>query len=229
MANALYDTYRNRQLKALHWAITAATNASPIQITTAGNHNLATGDWVYIQGVLGNTAANGFWVITFVSATQFTLNTSTGNGAYTAGTGVVNNSVDWLGDNIKAVLVDIRGGHYTVALSTDQFLSIIATVDRQDAAAGFTTTSPNLSGKSASAGVAGATATTLPLVAADTRPLGAVVLYMDPFNTGSPSGTQAGLSPLIAYIDTATGLPITPSGGDITLSWQQTTPNIFKL
>ncbi len=65
--------------------VTAATNAAPIQITTGTNHGFVTGDQVYVGGVNGNTAANGVWIITFVGATQFTLNGSTGNGAWTNG------------------------------------------------------------------------------------------------------------------------------------------------
>jgi len=38
-----------------------------------------------------------------------------------------------------------------------------------------------------------------------------IVLYKD---TGS-----AATSPLIGLIDTATGLPVTPNGGDITAAW----------
>jgi hypothetical protein len=64
--------------------ISAATNASPIAITD-NLHGLATGDLVYIEGVLGNTAANGWWVITKTGANGFTLDGSTGNGAYTGG------------------------------------------------------------------------------------------------------------------------------------------------
>jgi type II secretory pathway pseudopilin PulG len=64
--------------------ITNASNASPIQITSA-NHQLTTGAGVFISGVLGNTAANGPWNITFVDANNFTLNGSTGNAAYTSG------------------------------------------------------------------------------------------------------------------------------------------------
>jgi hypothetical protein len=38
-----------------------------------------------------------------------------------------------------------------------------------------------------------------------------VILYKD---TGSSS-----TSPLLGYIDTATGLPVTPNGGNITINW----------
>ena len=42
------------------------------------------------------------------------------------------------------------------------------------------------------------------------------------------SGDNA-TSPLIAYIDTATGLPITPNGGDIIVTWDNGTNRIFRL
>jgi hypothetical protein len=49
------------------------------------------------------------------------------------------------------------------------------------------------------------------------------------------SGTYGGIvNPLVAYIDTAaSGLPITPNGGNITVSWSRSGPGgiaqIFKL
>ncbi len=45
--------------------ITAASNAIPIVITTTSAHGLSTGNVVLIAGVNGNTAANGFWQITY--------------------------------------------------------------------------------------------------------------------------------------------------------------------
>jgi hypothetical protein len=65
-------------------SITGATNASPIVITSA-SHKLTTGMKVTITGVLGNTAANGTFTITVVNANTFSLDGSTGNGAYTSG------------------------------------------------------------------------------------------------------------------------------------------------
>jgi hypothetical protein len=41
-------------------------------------------------------------------------------------------------------------------------------------------------------------------------------------------GTEA-TKDLIAYIDVATGLPFTPSGGDITVQWDSGANRIFKL
>ena len=65
-------------------AVTAASNASPIAITTAA-HGLVTGNRVSISGVTGNPAANGTHVITVTSPTAFTLNGTTGAGTYTGG------------------------------------------------------------------------------------------------------------------------------------------------
>ena len=65
-------------------SITGATNASPIVITSTG-HLLNTGDTISISGVVGNTAANGIFTITKVDANSFSLNGSTGNGAYSSG------------------------------------------------------------------------------------------------------------------------------------------------
>jgi hypothetical protein len=36
-------------------------------------------------------------------------------------------------------------------------------------------------------------------------------------------------SPLIAFIDTGTGLPITPNGGDIIVTWDSGPNKIFKV
>lgn len=65
-------------------AITGATNASPIVVTSA-SHGLATGDRVTIAGVVGNTAANGTFTITRLDANTYSLDGSTGNGPYTSG------------------------------------------------------------------------------------------------------------------------------------------------
>jgi hypothetical protein len=65
-------------------AITGATNASPIEITSAA-HGLVTGDNVRIQGVTGNTNANIGTAITVTGANTFTLNGVAGNGTYTGG------------------------------------------------------------------------------------------------------------------------------------------------
>jgi len=65
-------------------AITDATNAAPIVITSTA-HGLSSGSDVFISGVTGNTAANGVHTITVLDANTFELNGSTGNGAYAGG------------------------------------------------------------------------------------------------------------------------------------------------
>lgn len=49
--------------------------------------------------------------------------------------------------------------------------------------------------------------------------------YIAIFKDSSVDGTSA----LIALIDDATGLPVTPNNGDITITWAETANKIFKL
>jgi len=118
--------------------------------------------------------------------------------------------LDWDAHDIKAVLVD--SADYTPDLANDEFLSAIAV-------GGRVATSANLSGKTVTAGVADAADVTFSAVTGD--PCEYVVIYRD---TG-----DAATSPLIARIDTATGLPVTPNGGDITVTWDSGANKIFKL
>ncbi len=64
--------------------VTNATNATPVVITSA-NHGLTTGTFVTVSGVTGNTGANVTTTITKVDANTFSLDGSTGNGAYVSG------------------------------------------------------------------------------------------------------------------------------------------------
>lgn len=64
--------------------VSAATNTNPIIVTTSAAHDMNTGDTATVSGVLGNTAANGIWTITKLSATTFSIAIA-GNGAYTSG------------------------------------------------------------------------------------------------------------------------------------------------
>lgn len=66
-------------------AVTGATNASPIVVTIADTTGLANGDYVYLAGVEGNVAANGYWQIANLTGTTFELSGSTGTGAWTSG------------------------------------------------------------------------------------------------------------------------------------------------
>lgn len=80
--------------------ITGATAASPISITSAA-HGLATGTKVPIAGIIGVPEANGTFIITNTGVNTFTLNGTTGTGAYVSG-GFVFPSVMRAGDyNIR--------------------------------------------------------------------------------------------------------------------------------
>lgn len=118
--------------------------------------------------------------------------------------------ISWSSDNIKAVLVDTAT--YTVDLATDQFLSDIPVAER-------VATSANFTAKTTSSGVADAADITFTAVSGDQSE--ALVIYQD-------TGVE-GTSRLIAYIDTATGLPVTPNGGDISVTWDAGVNRIFKL
>lgn len=91
--------------------ITGATNATPIVITST-SHGLSTGNIVLIDSVLGNTAANGIWTVTNLTANTFSLNTSVGNGTYTSGgtIGKVGKTLpvggSWVGTGDEASLTD---------------------------------------------------------------------------------------------------------------------------
>lgn len=73
--------------------ITNATNASPIVITANG-HGLSTGNRISIRDVSGNAAANVTnHQVTVIDANTFSLNGTTGSGAYTSGGAVYSNQV----------------------------------------------------------------------------------------------------------------------------------------
>ncbi len=65
-------------------SVTGATNATPIVLTVVA-HGLSTGNDVGVSGVGGNTAANGEWIITVLTADTYSLTGSVGNGNYTTG------------------------------------------------------------------------------------------------------------------------------------------------
>lgn len=118
--------------------------------------------------------------------------------------------LNWMTDTIKVILVDT--GAYTPQTAVHEFLSDIPTSAR---IAGPVT----LTAKTTTGGAADAADCTFTSVAGPS--IEAIVIYVD-------TGTES-TSPLIAYIDTATGLPITPNGGDIIVTWDNGTNKIFKV
>lgn len=117
---------------------------------------------------------------------------------------------NWLTDTIKCLMVDTAA--YTANLAVHEFLSDIGSSAR-------ITTPVTLTSKASTGGAADAADVTFTSVSGPS--IEAIILYRD-------TGTEA-TSPLIAYIDTATGLPITPNGGDIIVTWDNGTNKIFKL
>lgn len=91
-------------------AIDSSTNASPIVVTDA-SHGLATGDQVTVIGHATNTAANGTWTVTRVSANTFSLDGSTGNGVG-GGTGT------WAKVQMPAIFTQDAEG-VSVSIDTD--------------------------------------------------------------------------------------------------------------
>lgn len=118
--------------------------------------------------------------------------------------------IAWQTDTIKAVLVD--AADYTVSLTTHQYLSDIPSGAR-------VATTAALTSKTTTAGVADAADPVFSAATGDQSE--AIVLYKD---TGNASTSQ-----LIAYLDTATGLPVLPNSGDITVVWDNGSNRIFKL
>jgi Phage tail tube protein len=90
-------------------AISAATNAAPIVLTTAA-HGKKTGDLVQVLGVTGNTNANGLWEVNVLTTTTLELVGSQGNAAYISG-GTLGASAFILrntGESFKADVQKIR-------------------------------------------------------------------------------------------------------------------------
>lgn len=133
------------------------------------------------------------------------------NALYDAGReGFLKGTIDWDTDTIKVTLVD--AADYTVNLATHDFYDDITV-------AGRVATSGALTSKTVTAGVADAADVTWSTVSGDVSE--EIVGWAD-------SGVE-GTSDLIFNLDTATGLPVTPNGGDITVTWDSGSSKIFKL
>ena len=124
--------------------------------------------------------------------------------------GFLAGDIDWDANNIKLVFIDHADD--TPNVSTDDNLDDLAAGAR-------VATSGNFASKTTTAGVADAADVTVNTVTGD--PFESINIYKD---TGTESTSR-----LIAYIDTATGLPCTPGGGNITVAWDSGANKIFKL
>lgn len=124
--------------------------------------------------------------------------------------GFADGSIDWDTNDIKAILVD--SADYVLDLANHDNLDDIA-------GAAIVATSGNLAGKTVTNGVCDANDVTFAAVVGDVCEY--VIIYKD-------SGAAA-TSRLICCIDTATGIPVTPNGGNITVTWDNGANKIFKL
>jgi hypothetical protein len=114
--------------------------------------------------------------------------------------------------NVKIVLVD--GADYTIDLTNHDFLDDVPS-------GGRVATSGNLASKTITGGVFDAADLAPAFTAATGDPSEYVVLYHD-------SGSAA-TSTLLAIWDAGTGLPVTPNGGDINVTFDNGANKIFKL
>ena len=123
---------------------------------------------------------------------------------------LLSGDLDLPSDTIKAQLIDT--GNYTYSTAHDFFDDV-----GSSAKIG---TAGTLGSKPVTSGVFDAADITYSSVTGAT--VEAIIIYKD---TGN-----AATSNLIAYIDTASsGLPVTPNGGDITVTWDSGGNKIFAL
>jgi hypothetical protein len=115
---------------------------------------------------------------------------------------------DWINDTFNVVLVDT--GVYTPNLTAHEFYNAVQ--------AGVVAGPVALAAKAVVAGAADANDVTFSSVSGAS--IEAIVCFK---NVTNPAD-----SPLLFYIDTATGLPITPNGGDIIVTWDNGANKIFK-
>lgn len=125
--------------------------------------------------------------------------------------------IDWDTATIKSSLV--RGYTFSAA---HKFVS-----DVTGAGGTLVATSGAMGSKTGTNGVADAADVTHTAVAS-----GAAITSIIIFQSSAVGGgadVAASAQRLIGFIDTATGLPVTPNGGDIAVTWDNGANKIFKL
>lgn len=131
--------------------------------------------------------------------------------------GFLDGTIDWDTAVVKTALV--RG--YTFDAS-HKWVS-----DVTGAGGTLVATSAELTSKTVTAGVADAADVVFTAVAAGAA-IPAIVVFQSSAVTGG-ADVAATAQRLIAYIDTATGLPVTPNGQNINVAWDNGSNRIFKL
>lgn len=123
------------------------------------------------------------------------------------------------GDTFRAMLADAAS--YSPVIDGDEFFSDVPAAARKGNGGGSNRSDmPQITLLDPAFGVHDGNDVTFTAI-----PAGAALEYLIIFKDTGVDGT----SPLIALIDTATGLPVTPNGADIIVQWDNGTNKIFKL
>ena len=130
--------------------------------------------------------------------------------------GFLAGEIDYDTATVKASLV--RGYTFSAA---NKFMSDAVTAGATQVA------TATLGSKTITSGVADAADSTFSAVASGSAITAILIFQSSAVTGGADVATTA--QRLIAYIDTATGLPVTPNGGDITVTWDNGSNKIFKL
>lgn len=131
--------------------------------------------------------------------------------------GFLDGTIDYDTAVIKVALV--RGYTFSAA---HKFVS-----DVTGAGGTLVATSAAFGSKTVTSGVADAADLTFATVSAGAA-IPALVVFQSSA-VGGGADVAASAQRLIGYIDTATGLPVTPNGGDINVAWDNGGNKIFKL
>lgn len=122
----------------------------------------------------------------------------------------LSSAMSWSSDDIRCCLV--RGYTYSSAHTT--LASVTGAGGTVVASSGAFTS------KTVTNGVADAADVTFTAVGAGAA-ITSIIVYRE--------GASDSLRDLVAYLDTGTGLPVTPDGTDITIAWDGGANKIFKL
>ena len=248
-------------------AITGATNATPIVITST-SHGFANGDLVLIGKVGGNLAANGVFAVAGQTTNTFNLTdpiTGTnvvGSAAYTSGGYAVCLGPSASGDNLDDFDAAVVGTAQTltsptvtqgVADAADVTFSSVsgATVEailiyKDTGTASTSRVAALIDGRHivTCAATAASSSTTIAVERlAAGIPSGTVLTFSNGASATLSALANAGdrtitVSSTAASISagsradapaTSSGLPVTPNGGSITITWDNGANRIFKL
>jgi len=186
------------------YRITGVTNAANPTLTTAAAHGLAVNDVITISGVGGatgvnNSAATPTWIVASTPTSNTFTITTSAPGAYTSGGYLYRVSDTFLSDSFPAASQIARSAAMTSITNTN--------------------------------GVAGAANIAYASVGAITGQANGTAEWIVVAQTNIISGVDLAdtAARIIYFIDTGTGLPVTPNGGAININWSVAPAGLFKL